>query len=132
MSETLTNHEKYLAGLPLNDELAALARGEMPEQEPASAPVLQENSGGIAKLTRTDRIALKELRQSDGWGALQKLLKMIVQDCRESAILVSENNPDEKTVVGAWQDVTIVKRAYDVAGTRVDAEVKQLDGETKG
>ena len=127
----LTNHEKYMAGIPLNEELAALKAGDE-GQSAESAPVPEPISTGNVRLTRTDRVALKELRQSDGWGALQKLLKITVQKYRDAAILVSEQDPDAKEVVEAWQSIAIVKRLYSEVELAVDAEVKQLDGETKG
>ena len=129
--DTLTNHEKYMMGIPLNEELEKLARGEE-ESEPQSASVPQVNEGGIGRLTRTDLIALKELRQSDGWGVLQKLFKIIVQDSKDSAILMSEQDPGGTDAVDGWKIVAAIKRAYEVAGTNVDEIVKQLDGETKG
>src|SRR5208282_6541104 len=67
----LTDHEKYMAGIPLTDELAALRRGEMPEQwQPEAPPMVKEVLGvrvtlrSSQELTRTELIALKELRQS--------------------------------------------------------------------
>ena len=132
-SETLTDHEKYLAGEPLNDELRDLRDGKTPEP---LAPVLpwpipEPMEDAERDLTRTERLALKELRASDGWPAMMRLLEMTVLLHRKSVITFSERDPlnHKDEIANQWAYLNSLRSAKQAIQALVDAEVKKADEE---
>ena len=96
---TTSNHEKYLAGVPLNDELAALKAGLQPDfgmltqlatpAEPHAVTELEH------ELIRAEHLALLELRQGPAWPVLQKLLEKAILAHTKAAIALSQDDPWE-------------------------------------
>ena len=143
-----TNFEKYLAGEPLNEELAALWRGEAPPigagLAGGSSADLNVNGGAgeetgaiddLRPLRAEERAALRETRQGPGWPVLQKLLKRgTIQRIRFSTAL-SEDDPLGKRdeIALAWLEVKVWKQLVNALTAMVELELAEqrreaLDG----
>jgi hypothetical protein len=107
-----SNLEKYLKGEPINEELAALKEGRLPETEPF-------------------RVNLKEMLMHPGWPVLHRLLEKATLRQQESATLLSQNNPlaNAQPIAEAWAYVAIYKRAHEDLDLLVEMEIKALDEE---
>ena len=110
------NYLKYLAGDPVNEELANLKAGRLPDlfqesQAVAGALRMPNFAPGDpeAPLTREERIALRELRLSPGWPVLHKLLERAAATYRRAAILLSETDPLAKDLADLWLSVKLSK-----------------------
>jgi hypothetical protein len=113
-----TNYEKYLAGEPLNEELAALKAGRMPEFEMREAAALNQVPGTESRedderpLTREECVALRELRTSAGWPVMQKLIRRTTIAHKNAAMLLSEQDPlgAGRELANAWLEVKVWKQ----------------------
>jgi hypothetical protein len=140
----LSDHEKYLAGIPLTEELAAVRAGKQrppwdpdPEQDqpgmrPGDMNVRVSLTSSLT-LTRGERVALKEGRQSDFWPALMHLLEITCKRAEARAILLSHEDPlgNAPAITQEWAYVAVLKKACGMIGPAVDEEVKKLDEGTK-
>lgn len=133
-----TPHEKYLAGEPLNEELAALKEGrsrDFLETTPAWPPSLRLITGGDIEreLTRGERMDLKELRQSAGWPVVVRLLEKTSAIHKKGAISSSQTNPlaNKDTIAEEWAYCTMFDRAKGEIQALIEAELRQLDEETR-
>lgn len=112
-----TNFEKYLAGEPLNEELAALKAGRLPEfeiRENLFQPAVStEPLGDDEKpLTREECVALREMRTSAGWPVMQKLIRRATIAHKKAAMLLSEQDPLSagRELQNAWLEVKVWKQ----------------------
>jgi hypothetical protein len=131
-----SNLEKYLKGEPINEELAALKEGRLPETEPFRLPghdqVGNQSTGAQnAPISRADRVNLKEMLMHPGWPVLHRLLEKATLRQQESATLLSQNNPlaNAQPIAEAWAYVAIYKRAHEDLDLLVEMEIKALDEE---
>ena len=131
----LTDHEKYLAGEPLNDELRDLRDGKTPEP---LAPVLpwpipEPMEDAERELTLTERLALKELRASDGWNVQMRLLEKCILSHRNSVISMSQRDPltNKDAIANQWAYLNALKSAKQAIEVLVDAEVKAVDEDAR-
>ena len=127
----LTDHEKYLAGEPLNDELRDLRDGKTPEPQ---APVLpwpipEPMEDAERELTRTERLALKDLRASDGWNVQMRLLEKAIAGHRNSVINMSQRDPltNKDAIANQWAYLNALKSAKQAIEAMVNEEVKKAD-----
>jgi hypothetical protein len=128
--EAVSRHERYLRGLPLTEEEAAKAA------ETAAMKVLPWPGTGRVddverELTRRERQALRELRESDGWPVLIRLQEKIFHESKKSAISLSEANPlaNGDEIAQKWAYTMMMRAAALVERSIVEAEVKQADEE---
>jgi hypothetical protein len=113
-----TNFEKYLAGEPLNDELAALRAGRLPEFELQENAILAQSVGSEPleddekPLTREECVALREMRTSAGWPVMQKLIRRTTIAHKKAAMLISEQDPlgAGRELANAWLEVKVWKQ----------------------
>lgn len=114
-----TNFEKYLAGEPLNEELAALKAGRLPEFEirQQSAMFQPSVTGGDEPteddekpLTREECAALKEMCTLPGWPVMQKLIRRTTIAHKKAAMLLSEQDPLGAELKNAWLEVKVWKQ----------------------
>ncbi|MGA9668421.1 MAG: hypothetical protein WBQ94_04390 [Terracidiphilus sp.] len=116
-----TNLEKYLAGEPLNEELALLKAGKLPLlQEPGNGAWLADVTRAAEvsldeirrPLTREERAALREMRTGGGWIVLQKLLKRATIGHTEAAVRASEDDPlgKREEIAQLWLTLKVWKR----------------------
>ncbi len=134
----MTNYEKYLAGIPLNEELETLREKlegvvSVETPEPFSLPVSESFHDIERPLTRAERLDLKEMRASAGWGILERLLEKTFQIHKKSAICISQHDPlhSAKEISEAWAYVMLFQRATREMDMIVSAEITQLDAEGK-
>lgn len=125
---SLSSHELYLHGLPVNDELAAMRRGgDVPlpgKTRPAPPPIDSPDR----ELTQAERAALRELRLHEGWPVYQRLLEKLFRMHEKGAINVSGANPlgNAIAVVNAWAYLAMYKQV------RIEAELamqKEVENE---
>lgn len=130
-----TNHEKYLAGEPLTPELEAIRRGREPGEQPGgtAAPALETvTAGGLNQpLSRAERVALREMRASDGWGVLQKLLKRATLLRTETATKLSQVDPlaNSDEIARAWANLIMFMRAHVDINDLVLSETRRINTE---
>jgi hypothetical protein len=113
-----TNFEKYLAGEPLNEELAALKAGRLPEFELRENAILAQAGGSESfedderPLTRDECVALREMRTSAGWPVMQKLIRKTTIAQKKAAMLISEQDPlgAGRELANAWLEVKVWKQ----------------------
>ena len=113
-----TNFEKYLAGEPLNEELAALKAGRLPEFELRENASLTQAAGSESfgddekPLTRDECVALREMRTSAGWPVMQKLIRKTIFAQKKAAMLISEQDPlgAGRELANAWLEVKVWKQ----------------------
>ena len=127
MSEPTDMLERYIRGLPLNEELAALARGdERPEHppEPTAASLLDDD----------DREHLRRLIQEPGWAVTMRLLDAEIERLEDVAKAVSMNDPlgDRDIVANQWAYVAMLRRSKNLMIALVEREIQNLHEQTLG
>jgi hypothetical protein len=112
-----SNYEKYLAGEPLNEELAALKAGRLPEFEMRENAFTQSAESEPREddekpLTRDECVALREMRVSAAWPVLQKLIRKTTLAQTKAAMLISEQDPlgAGRDLANAWLEVKVWKQ----------------------
>lgn len=139
MPDNRTNLEKYMVGEPLNEELAALKRGTLPDFGPflvngEQAPQNQSTEKPGEPISRADRVALKEWRLSPAYVVLQRLLENSTLMHQKQANLVSKQDPlaNAQQIAQAWAYVMLLERVHRDIGLMVEAELLKLEeGETE-
>jgi hypothetical protein len=131
MAET-TNLEKYLAGVPLNEELAALREGRAVDAEPPAAwqrPAAADNED--RELTRDERELLREAKANGTFTTFMRLQRKALKIHIRSATMESETDPLRfpQDVASAWAYVKMFRRAIGEIGMLVDAEIAKLEGD---
>jgi hypothetical protein len=122
-------YEKYLAGEPVNEELAELKNNLTQNRaQPANSAEKQESRQIDGELTRSERVALKELRMAPGWAILQRLLEKIAKVQEQSAIVLSKNDPLGRSteIANEWAYLQMMNRARITINYAVDAEIALL------
>jgi len=135
--DMLADLNRYFNNEPLNEELAAVQRGEVrfvdaPEPDVAVAKV--ELGDVERELTRQERIDLRELRQSDGYRVLLRIQEKRFQNLHKRAITISQNHPlaNQQAVIHEWVEANAYRNATREMWALVDAELKILwDQENK-
>ena len=123
-----TNLEKFLAGEPLNAELAAIRSGDQVEAPAPTKPEVKIEEPE-RELRKQEREALRRLRMSTGWPVLLRLFEKSFQIHRKAAIALSEQNPlaNRDQVAESWAYVAMLKRARLETEGLVDTEVAKLE-----
>jgi hypothetical protein len=118
--------EKFLMGQPLNEQLAALQRGE-DEAEPLSCPAPRTQAAGA--MDDGDREHLRRLRTEPGWPLFLRLLDRDIQSQEESIRNMSMQDPlgNRDKVAEGWAYIAMMKRVRVRAVMLVDAEVEKLE-----
>lgn len=129
--EILGRYQSYLSGEPLNDELAAIRQGKvvlMENRDPVAHPQTGAIEDAERPLSRAERLELKEMRLSDGWPVLMRLLQKRFQTLRKAAINMSQNDPlgNAGEIGKSWAYVTLYQRAKIDMETLLDEELKAL------
>jgi len=111
MSEPLTDLEKYIRGLPLSDENAALMEGREPAAE-FSAAITSETKAKIAPETEDDIRWLRALTTEPGWEIFLRRLNLRIQNREEGAKLLSSVDPlnNQQAIVNEWTYIACLKQ----------------------
>ena len=130
----LTPLEKYLAGVPLNPELAALKDGRTEEPGAAQetlrrAPVEEPDR----ELTTAERMDLREMRILPGWPILARLLEKTCRIHEKAAIILAQGDPlkDRDAIAEAFGYAKMYRRAKGELELMVDAELAELELEQR-
>ena len=125
----LTAHEKFLQGIPLTDELAALRDGR--DEQPKPSPAAQKKAHGDLdrELTRAQRLDLKEMAEMPGWELFLLLGQKAVRLHQNYAISKSQDDPlaNRDEIAAAWAYLKLFQRAVLELGTIVNAEIAELE-----
>jgi hypothetical protein len=133
MAANISNLEKYLAGLPLNDELAALRDGRGADAEPVIPPWLPGMAPGRDEdrdLNRDERETLREAKIAGVFTVVGKLQRKALKIHTQSATIESEIDPLRfpQDVASQWAYVKMFRRAIAEMGMLVEAEIGKLEG----
>lgn len=131
-----TNLEKYLAGEPLTDELAALKRGDFEQVDflglrsklfPAETRVPLADPE--RPLRAEERAALREIRTGPGWPVLQRLMERATGNQTNAAILLSQDDPAGKRdeIAQAWMAVKVWKHMVACLNRDVEQELREQE-----
>lgn len=128
MSE-LTAHEKYLQGIPLTDELAAVREGRDERPKPSATAPRRAYGDPDRDLTRAERLDLKEMAEMPGWQLFMQLAEKAARLHQKHAISKSQDDPldNKDEIAAAWAYVNLFKRAVLELGTIVSAEIAELE-----
>lgn len=124
------NYEKFLAGQPLTEELAALKAGRLlPDPEPEAGPPLPDRVEHDRPLTRDDRVDLLEMRDSPGWTLFIRLQQKAIRKHEQSAITRSKSAPlaNRDEIAQEWACLSLYERALAEMVALVNAEIEQLE-----
>jgi hypothetical protein len=123
--------EKYLAGEPLNEELARLREGRPDPVEDWPLPPISpfDSNPDTQPLTASDRSLLREAKANGVLAIFGRVLKKAVQVHRTSAMLTSENDPlgHAAEISREWAYVLMFKRATLEFEQLVEAEIAEGD-----
>jgi hypothetical protein len=131
----ISRFENYLNGVPLNPELAAVQKGMVSlVEEPAKAQKPQQRrviEDVERELTRAERLDLKDLRASEGWPLLMRILERRFQKLHKAAINNSQNDPLGRSaeIAQTWAYVGLYERAKKDMESQVEEELKALRNE---
>jgi hypothetical protein len=136
---TLSNHEKYLAGEPLNDELAAIKAGQVPDFGIGLAGLIAAKADEPSlmnpdrELSRDERIALREVRFGPGWPVLQRLLEKSTIAHTKMAIALSQENPlgSGAELNQMWLTVKLWKQTITELNYAVAVEMQAIEEDMK-
>jgi hypothetical protein len=127
MSE-LTAHEKFLMGIPLTDELAAVRDGREEQPKAATSPRRPQNDLD-RELTRAQRLELKEMVEMPGWELFLQLAEKATRAHQKYAIAKSQDDPlaNKDQIAAEWAYVKLFQRAVLELGLIVTTEIAELE-----
>jgi hypothetical protein len=101
----LTELEKYLQGIPLTEENAALMQGRDPVMQ---LVIESETPAKMGSLTDDDREWLRRLQHDPGFQVLLRLLNSAITSREESAKVLSSTDPlgNKEKIVNEWAYVS--------------------------
>lgn len=119
----MSDLEKFLKGVPLNDHLAALKEEPfLSEIDPEVVPeVLYSGT-----MTEDDREHLRRLLTEPGWEVLLKLLDKDIRSREDAARRTSLSNPLSDTLKEVWADVAYAQRARERIVALVETEIRKM------
>jgi hypothetical protein len=122
--------ERYLTGLPLNDENAALMEGRDPalEAEPETV-TLGETKANEEPLTDDDRTWLRRLVHEPGFGIFLRLLNSAITKREKGVTLLSSQDPlnNKDRIVNEWVYVSCFKTVMRDIQLMVQEQIKNIE-----
>jgi len=134
-SSAMSDHEKYLRGEPLNDELAALKEGRFDDpQPPERKAIVYEFDDPERPLTHGERDKLRKWRGDPGWMVFQRLLERSIKNRLQSATLLSQTDPlsNRDRIATEWAYVGIWKMTRAQIEAMVEEEIAKLTEDARG
>lgn len=125
----MPSFEDFIAGKPLNDELARIKRGEAePQGDAEDSPILWGESVEERPLDDRDRMDLRKLMAEPGWKVLERLRKRTLKVIEEEAILASQNNPlaNSQKIATGWANFNAFKQQAEVDVAMMKMEIAKL------
>lgn len=134
-TDALSNHERYLQGKPLTQELEEI-RGGTAAQPPR---ILEIPAGQTQRmdssrpLTNADRADLRELIASPGWGVLKRLREKNLHIYEKAAMAISKSDPlaHAEEIAKAWAIVQIAERIARDENVFIYSELQAQEEEKK-
>lgn len=128
-----TTLENYLAGKPLNRNMARLMKGEEDEDRQPEGPRIVTNFADGTPLTDHDRRHLERMLGSAGWQVLLKLLDTKLQHQEDSARAQSLKNPltRKDEIAAMWAQLSADKEARNRIVALAEGEVEILKATRK-
>jgi hypothetical protein len=125
----LTAHEKFLQGIPLTDELAAVREGRGEQAKPSPAAPRRAQGDPDRELTRGERLELKEMVEMPGWELFRRLGEKAVRFHEKCAIAKSQNDPlaNRDEIAAEWAYLKLFQRAMMELQTMVSVEIAELE-----
>lgn len=131
------NYAKFLAGEPLNEDLAAVRDGRLDTLENPVHNLIEKwaprhpMDDPDRDLTIDECALLKEAKQSGVLNTLIRLQRKALQSHVRTATIDSEKEPLARTqeIVQQWAYVTMFRRACLEVEALVEAEIKRLEGD---
>src|SRR5262249_52350506 len=107
VAENLNSLERYLTGLPLSEDNAALQAGREPVTEPIS-----EDRAKHSSLSDDEKEWLRRLINEPGFTVLLKVLNSSVQKREDGAKVLSSNNPlgNAQEIATEWAYIAIYRQ----------------------
>jgi len=135
-----TNFEKYLAGAPLNEELAAIRRGEEPQPNPLAAifenlaPRQLPMSDDDRPLSKEERLSLREAAQAGAVTTLLRLMRKSLRAKIQTATMDSENDPLGRAaeVSQQWAYIVAFRRATVEIQGMIQGAIAEQEKEERG
>lgn len=118
--------ERYLKGEPINEQMAALARGE---EEPESQPQATEQRRDTRQLDDDDREHLHRLTLEPGWNVLLRVIDRDLQTQEDQTRALSMEDPlgNRDAVTNGWAYMAMMRRFRSRITSLVSVEVKLLE-----
>jgi hypothetical protein len=135
---TKTPLEKYLAGEPLNDELAALRAGIHEEFKAPAAPAwdprLPAAEDDDKPLSKAERQALREGRQVGAFTTLARLLRIRLRLHVRQATIDSEKDPLARSseIAQVWAYISIYRALAAEIEAMIQKEIEELEKSERG
>jgi len=127
----MSQFEDYLQGKPLTPELAAMKRGEDPEDAPASRTSKVVVMPGVKAVARelddNDRESLRRLKLEPGWPILLRMLDMRLQNQEDAVKRVSKDSPFDGKVPGLWAEIKALEAVRLSITAMIDNETQILE-----
>jgi hypothetical protein len=123
--------EDYLAGKPVNEDMARLMRGveaQDNQEEAAESASGRMNYADGMPVTRADREHLRRMLVGAGWQVLLKLLDTRLQHQEDAARKTSLDRPltRKDEVAAAWAEFAADKEARNRIVALAEGEVEKL------
>lgn len=125
--------ETYLAGVPLNEDLAALRDGRSLPEPAVESPgwkAQEPTEWELEKpLTRGDLADLREFRNHPGFALFIRLQKLALRKHEQQAILKSKQAPllQKDEVAQEWALLSMYERALKEQTALIDAMIAELE-----
>lgn len=119
--------EQYLKGEPLNEELAALKKGEEPLDADSRTSVSAPSPFDARPLDNDDREHLRRWRYEAGWPLMLRLLDNDTQRLENLAKAASLDNPlgNREEIAAQWAYVAMLRRVRERLVWLVDQEIEK-------
>ena len=122
--------ERYLTGLPLSDEHAALMEGRDPAMEADPETVtLGETKANGEPLTDEDRTWLRRLIHEPGFGIFLRLFNSAIANREKGVTLLSSQDPlsNKEKIVNEWAYVSCFKTVMRDIQLMVQEQIKKIE-----
>lgn len=121
--------ENYLAGIPLDEESAALLEGRDPALAiPAESAPAGESKANDEPLTDDDRVWLRRMLHEPGFGIFLRLLNSAILNREKGVTLLSSQDPlsNKERIVNEWAYIACFKTVMQDIQLMVQEQIKTI------
>lgn len=130
-----SNFERYLQGLPVNEELARMLEETAEAEAPPKVIPAPERIRDVDRdLRRGERQELKEIVRGDAWKVVHRIQEKLEQNHQKCAISMSQDDPLQNgdRIVHEWAYVLMFRKAMSEFNLAIEAELARLENEDIG